>query len=332
MPANLTPQYLKAEEQYRRAQTPEEELRCLELMLREIPKHKGTDKLQAELKAKISKSRQEVEQAKKTAKKSHHGPHIQRQGAGQATIVGGPNAGKSQLLARLTRATPEIAPYPFTTREPQPGMMPWEDVMVQLIDTPPITADVLDPLVLGLIRGSDLVLLMFDAGSDEGIDALQAVLDRLSATKTRLARQSYLDEEDIGLSFTQTLLVHNKIDLPGAEERIALLKEFCPLDFPEVRISAEHGTGLEELRAGVYRALDVVRVYTKLPTKKEADYDKPFTLKRGSTLLDVAELVHRDLAASFKYARVWGSAVLAPGTQMKGDYVLHDRDVVEIHA
>jgi ribosome-interacting GTPase 1 len=332
MPANLTPQYKKAEEQYRRAQTPDEELRCLELMLREIPKHKGTDKLQAELKAKISKAKQETEHAKKVGKKGHHGPHIQRQGAGRAIILGGANVGKSQLLARITRATPEIAPYPFTTREPQPGMMPWEDVMVQLIDTPPITADVFDANLLGLIRGSDLALLMFDASADDGIDALQAVLDRLNQTKTRLAKESYLDEEDVGLSFTETFLIYNKMDLPGAEERIALLKEFCPFDFREFRISAEHGTGLEELRADVYKALDVVRVYTKLPTKKEADYDKPFTLKRGGTLLDVAELVHRDMAANFKYARVWGAAVLAPGTQMKGDYVIHDKDVVEIHA
>jgi ribosome-interacting GTPase 1 len=332
MPANLTPQYKKAEEQYRRAQTPEEELRSLELMLREIPKHKGTDKLQAELKAKISKAKHETEQAKKTGKKGHHGPHIQRQGAGRAILLGGANVGKSQLLARLTRATPEIAPYPFTTREPQPGMMPWEDVMVQLIDTPPITADVFDANVLGLIRGSDLALLTFDAGADDGIDALQAVLDKLNQTKTRLAKESYLDEEDVGLSFTETFLVYNKMDLPGAEERIALLKEFCPLDFREFRISAEHGTGLEELRDAIYKALDVVRVYTKLPTKKEADYDKPFTLKRGGTLLEVAELVHRDMAANFKYARVWGSAMLSPGAQMKGDYVVHDKDVVEIHA
>jgi uncharacterized protein len=332
MPANLTPQYKKAEEEYRRAQTPEDELRCLELMLREIPKHKGTDKLQAELKAKISKARHEVEHAKKAGKKGHHGPHIQRQGAGRTIILGGPNAGKSQLLARLTRATPEVAPYPFTTREPQPGMMQWEDVQVQLIDTPPITAEFLDPNLLGLVRGSDVALLLLDAGADDGIDALQAVLDRLNATKTRLANESYLDEEDVGLSFTQTFLVHNKTDLPGAEERIALLKEFCPLDFREFRISAEHGTGLEELRQAIYEALDVVRVYTKLPTKREADFERPFTLKRGGTLLEVAELVHRDMAANFKYARVWGSAVLAPGTQMKGDYVVHDKDVVEIHA
>lgn len=332
MPANLTPQYHKAEQEYRRAQTPEEELRCLELMLREIPKHKGTDKLQGELKAKISKARHEAEHARKAGAKKGHGIKIPRQGAGRVVILGGPNAGKSQLLKRLTRATPEVAAYPFTTREPHPGMMPWEDVMVQLIDTPPITADVLDPNTLGLIRGSDLALLMVDLGTDEGIDDVRAVLAQLQPGKTRLAKESYLDENDVGLSFTKTFLLLNKMDLPEAQERWALLKELCPLGFPEFRISAEHGAGLEELREAIYQALDVVRVYTKSPAKKVADFDKPYTLRRGGTLLEVAALVHRDLAENFKYARVWGSAILTGGSQMKGDYVVHDKDVVEIHA
>ena len=331
MPANLTPQYHKAEQEFRRAQTSDEELRCLELMLREIPKHKGTDKLQAELKAKISKTRNEAEQAKKVPKKGA-GVKIPRQGAGRVVLLGGPNAGKSQLLKSLTRATPEVAPYPFTTREPQPGMMPFEDLMVQLIDTPPISADVFDPQLLGLIRGSDLVVLLIDLGADDGIDDVQAVLKQLEQTKTRLARESYLDEEDIGRSYTQTIVALNKIDLPEAEERIALLQEFCPLDFAQHRISAKQGAGLDELKQAIYAALDVVRVYTKSPTKKEPDYDKPYTLRRGGTLLDVAELVHRDLAANFKYARVWGSAVITGGSQLKGDYVMHDKDVVEIHA
>lgn len=331
MPANLTPQYKKAEEAYRRAQTPEEELHCLEVMLKEIPKHKGTDKLQAELKAKISKVKQEAEHAKKSGKKGGVSHKIPRQGAGRAVLIGGPNAGKSRLLASLTRATPEVAPYPFTTREPHPGMMPWEDVQVQLIDTPAISKDVFDPGTLGLIRGADLVLLLVDLGADEGIEDLQAVLKRMSESKTRFANESYLDEQDVGLSFTQTFLVLNKIDLPEAADRILLLKEFCPLDFREFRISAEHGAGLEDLRNAIFEALNVVRVYTKSPTKKEPDYDKPYTIRRGGTLLEIAEMVHRDLATKFKYARVWGKHVIG-GSQMKGDYVVEDKDVVEIHA
>jgi ribosome-interacting GTPase 1 len=209
-------------------------------------------------------------------------------------------------------------------------MMPWDDVMVQLIDTPPITKDVFDPQILGLIRGADLAVLMVDLENDEGIGQLQEVLEQLQGTKTRLARESYLDEDDIGLAFTKTIVVFNKFDLPEAEDRLSLLREFVTLDFPEYRISAETGTGLEDLRNAIYQALDVVRVYTKLPTKKEADFDRPFTLRRGGTLLDVAELVHRDLAENFKHARVWGSQVIG-GSTYKGDYVVHDKDIVEIH-
>jgi len=330
MPANLTAQYHKAEEAYRRAGTPEEELSCLELMLRELPKHKGTDKLQAELKQKISRAKKEAEQQKKSKKKPG-GYRLPRQGAGRAVIIGGPNAGKSQLLKSLTRATPEVAPYPFTTHQPAPGMMPWEDVMVQLVDTPPITRDVFDPITQSLIRSADLVLLMIDLGNDEGIEQLQELLDRVGQTKTRLATSTYLDESDIGVSYTRTFSVSNKIDLPDAADRLELLKEFCHIEFEEFIISAQHGAGLEQLRDAIYESLEVVRVYTKLPTNKKADYDKPFTIHRGGTLAEIAELIHKDIAHNLKFARVWGSAV-HEGTTVKGDYVLHDKDVVEIHA
>jgi uncharacterized protein len=330
MPANLTPQYLKAEQEYRRATTPEEELRCLQQMYRELPKHKGTDKLQAELKQKISRVKKETEQAKSTAKRGG-AARIPRQGAGRAVLIGPPNSGKSRLLASLTRATPEIAPYPFTTREPIPGMMPWEDVMVQLLDTPPITKDYFEPSLQGLVRGADLVLLVADLANDDGAEQLQEVLERFAATKTQLGRTTHLDEEDIGRSFTRTFLVLNKVDDPDAAARLELLRDYCELDFEQFPVSAEHGQGLEDLRRAVYEAMDVVRVYTKQPSHKDPDLDRPFTIQRGGTLLEVAELVHRDLAQNFKFARVWGEHV-HPGTTVKGDYVVHDKDIVEIHA
>ena len=331
MPANLTPQYHKVEEEYRRAATVEEELRCLQLMLAEIPKHKGTDKLQADIKAKISKAKKEAQVERSAGKKKGPSFRIPRQGAGMAVILGGPNAGKSQLLASLTRATPEVALYPFTTQMPQPGMMPYEDVFVQLIDTPPVTADYIEPYTLNLIRGADQVLLLVDLGSDDGIERLQDVLDRLSRTKSRLGRRSYLDEEDIGLSYTRTFLLANKIDLPDARERLELLHELLPLDLPEFLISAHAKTGLEELRKAVFDALDVIRVYTKLPSAKEPDLERPFSCRRGSTHIELAELVHMDFVQNFKFARVWGEAV-HPATQVKGDYVLHNKDIVELHA
>jgi len=329
MATNLTPQYHKAEEQYRRAATTEEELKWLEVMFREMPKHKSSEKLQSELKQKISRAKKELESEKKSGKKSV-GVRIPRQGAGTAIVLGGPNAGKSQLLRSLTRATPEVAPYPFTTRAPLPGMMPWQDVMVQLIDTPPITRDVMETYMQGLIRGADLALVMVDLGADEGIEQCQELLERLAATKTRLGRESALDEEDLGVSYTRTFWVPNKIDLPDAPARLELLHELLPVEFDEYVISAETGTGLEELRSAIYQSLGMVRVYTKLPTAKSADMERPYTIRAGGTVLDVAEQIHKDLVQQFRFARIWGTGV-HDGTVVKGDHVVHDRDIVEVH-
>lgn len=329
MAANLTPQYLKAEEAYRRAATTEEELKWLEVMLREMPKHKSSEKLQAELKQKISRAKKDAEAERKSGKKSH-AVRVPRQGAGTVVLLGGPNAGKSSLLKALTRATPEIAPYPFTTRAPMPAMMPWEDVAIQLVDTPPITADFLEPYMQGLIRSADAVVLLADLGADEGPEQLQALLDRLNVTKTRLARDSSLDEEDLGVSYTRALFAPNKLDDPDGPARLELLHELVPMDLPEYVISSATGAGLDALKAAIFSALDVVRVYTKLPTHKEPDRDRPFTIRRGGTVLDVAEQVHKDFLEKFKFARVWGDGV-HDASVVKGDHVVQDRDVVELH-
>src|SRR6516165_3320995 len=189
MAVNLTPQYLEAEAEYKRAQTAEERLECLKKMWALVPKHKASEKLQAELKTKLSEAREEVEKERKSPKKAGVSHKIPKQGAGQVILVGGPNGGKSRILTRLTRATPEVAPYPFTTREPHAGMMEWEDVRVQLIDTPPITADFMESHLSSMVRSAEACLLVVDLGDDDGPLAAEAVVERLAQVKTILAGQ-----------------------------------------------------------------------------------------------------------------------------------------------
>ena len=330
MPANLTQQYLKAEAAFRDAQSPQEELDCLQLMLREIPKHKGTDRLQADLKSKIAKLKVDLTKLSSQPSTAKSAAKIPRQGAGRVLLIGAPNSGKSKLLAALTRAQPEIAPYPFTTQSPLPGMMFYEDCYFQLIDLQPVTTDFMDPATICLVRGADLVLLVTDLASDNLLEDTQAVLNRFRGGKTRLGRTTLLDEQDVGVSHTETLVILNKCDAPGAADRLRVLDEFMELPFDRLQTSATLGVGLTELRKTVFERLKIVRVYTKHPNQKMAELSKPFAIRQGQTLIDVAEQVHRDMAASLKSARVWGRAV-HDGTTVKPNYEPLDGDIVELH-
>ena len=330
MPANLTQQYLKAEAAYREAQSLQEELDCLQVMLREIPKHKGTDRLQADLKSKIAKLKIDLQKAS-SAPSPKAALKIPKQGAGRILLIGPPNCGKSQLLASLTRAQPEIAPYPFTTQSPMPGMMQFEDCSFQLIDLPPVTADYMDAATLGLVRGADLILLVVDLSSDSVIEDTEAILARFMNSKTRFGRETLLDESDVGVAFTATLVVMNKCDDPNATARLSMLDEFIKLPFERLATCALTGSGLPELRRAVFNQLKIVRVYTKHPKQKEPDLTKPFVIRQGQTLVEVAEHVHEDIAASLKSARVWGKSV-HDGTIVKPDYQPQDGDIVELHA
>jgi ribosome-interacting GTPase 1 len=329
MAANLTPQYLEAEAEFKKAKTPEDQLACLEKMYTLLPKHKASEKLQAQLKTRMSRLRGEIDHAKKSPKKTTVSHKIPHQGAGQYVILGAPNSGKSRLLTRLTRATPEVAPYPFTTREPHAGMMDWEDVRVQLIDTPPITAEYLESYMQGMIVAADRAILMVDLGDDDGPFTAETVLKRLTEIKTILGNKPSDGGDDPTLHYTPTLLVANKIDLPGAEDRLAIVRDLFGDRFAIHSVSAEHGTGLEDLRNAIYRFLNVIRVYTKQPGKPP-DMESPFTCPAGSNLIDMAALVHRDFAHGLKSARIWGTGVY-DGQTIKRDHVLHDKDIVELH-
>jgi small GTP-binding protein len=330
MPANLPPQYSKVEEEYRRATAPAERLEKLRELFRLLPKHKGTEKLQSDLKQRISRAKDEIESTKTAGKKgglSHRVPH---EGAGQIVMVGGPNAGKSALLAALSNAHPEVASYPFTTRAPQPGIMSWEDVHIQLVDLPPITADFFEPWVASIVRSAHAALLVVDLASDDVIDAAEAALARLSHVHTELVGELPFHVEDEAVQHAKTLLVGNKIDADGAPDRLEIGRECFGPRFPILPVSAQTGEGLDVLRRASYDLLGIIRIYTKVPGKP-VDRSKPFTVPIGSTVIDLAREIHRELEHSLKFAKVWGSGVFE-GQTVKRDHVLLDLDVVELHA
>lgn len=329
MPANLTPQYLKAEEEYRRAQSTTEQIACLENMLLQIPKHKGTEKLQADLKTKLKEARDELTAEKKAPKKgkSYKFP---RQGAGQMVIVGAPNSGKSRLLKELTNAEPEVAPYPFTTREPFPAMMPWEDVSVQLIDTPPITDSQFEVYIPNLVRSTDVVILCFDGASDDAPQETQTVVDQIQQRKTVLSDHTGFDEDDFSTIHVKTILVATKGGDPDVELRLSMFQELCSQKLITEIVELDKPEDIARLRNRLFSMLGVIRIYTKAPGKP-ADYSNPYTLPIGGTVEDLAGKVHRELAEKVKHAKIWGTSA-SDGQTVGRDHVLADKDLVELHA
>ena len=316
MPANLTPQYLEAEKRFKQATDNQEKIEALEEMMATIPRHKGTEKLQADLKKKMSGLRKESEQQKKGGRRDFY--VVEREGARQLALVGAPNSGKSQLIRALTHATPEVADYPYTTRNPIPGMLVFENVRLQLVDLPPISPEYTESWVAQVIRNVDAVLWIIDLSDDD-------VLDRLEETRTFLA------DAKVDLQSMKVLMVGNKKDAPGAGERLEIVREVYRDQFPMAAISAasSDSTELEAFKRGVYDFLDVVRVYTKAPGKKP-DYTDPYVVARGSTVLDVAEKVHRDFVENLKYARVWGQNKV-DGIMVPRDFAIAEGDVLELH-
>jgi ribosome-interacting GTPase 1 len=317
MPANLTPQYMEAEKRFKQAQTVPDRIAALEEMMATIPRHKGTEKLQAELKKKMSTLRKEAETGKKSVKRE--GFIVEREGARQLALVGAPNSGKSQLLRALTHATPEVAEYPYTTRIPIPGMLIFENVRLQLVDLPPISSEYTESWVPQIIRNADAALWVVDLSDDD-------LLEKLEETRTFLA------DAHADLMIQKALMVGNKKDASGSADRAAILGEVYGSTFPTTTISASTASSeeIEQFKGVVYDFLDVVRVYTKVPGKKP-DFTDPYVVARGSTVLDVAEKVHRDFVENLKYARIWGEGKV-DGIMVPRDFVIGEGDVLELHA
>lgn len=323
MPANLPPQYFEAEKRFREAKTSAEKVAALEAMLAIMPHHKGTDKLRADLRRRLSKLREDQERRRGGGRNPFA---VKREGAGQVALVGMPNVGKSQLLASLTNAEPEIAAYPFTTKKPQAGMVSFENIQIQLVDLPPLTPDRTEPWVFNIMRNADALLILLDLSGDpvSEFETIQEVLQ-----SQRIILRNVSDGEGPGFFPKRYLLVGNKWDLLQGRENASIFRELYGTRSPLLVISARDGYEVEALRGRLFTILDIVRVYPKRPGH-EADMTAPVILSRGSTVLDVAEQIHKDFVANLRYARIWGSARFH-GQRVQRDYVLEDGDIIELH-
>ncbi len=322
MPANLTPQYLEAERRYRQATNPEEQLAALEAMMAVIPKHKGTEHMRADIRRRMAKARTEAARRKTAGGKGPTWHHVPREGAGQVMLGGPPNAGKSRLLAALSHAAPVVAPYPFSTRIPLPGMVPFEDIQVQLVDLPPIAPESAEPWLLALVRQADAALLVADLADDDLLSGIDTTVDLAAQSRVRLERTG-------GEDAVPTLMVASKLDADGAAVRLEILREAWGARFDILPVSAETGAGLETLRRELFGLLRVIRVYTKAPGRR-ADRSVPFVLPRGATVADACAAVHKDFVERLKYARIWGARAFE-GQMVQREHVLEDGDVIELH-
>lgn len=342
MPANLSPDYKKAEKAFRDAREEPDRLACLKDMLRTIPKHKGTEHLQADIKSRIKQLTEDLTSPKKGGRRSGPVHSIRPEGAAQIALLGPPNSGKSSLHAELTGSKAAIGPYPRTTHEPMPGMLPFEDVYFQLVDLPPISKDYMDSWLVNALQSADAALLIVDISDPECTDHVVTIRERLDEKKITLSgnwpglnghaadkSDDTQETPDPFRIYLPTLLVANKMDLNPNPEDLTALEELTGEKFPAVATSIQTGENLQTLGSLLFRGLQVIRVYTKMPGKPP-EMNRPFTVRSGATVLDVARLVHKDIAGAFKYARAWGSGVF-DGQQVGPEHLLADADIVELH-
>ncbi len=315
MPANLPPTYYKLKHEHEAAKTDEERLRLLEEMLRIVPKHKGSEKVVSDIRRRIAAHKRAPAEKGKGSGKRSYSEHIPKQGAGQIVLFGPPNGGKSQILAKFTNANAEVSATPYTTTTPLVGMLRYENIQFQLIDTPSIMPDYVLPTVMTLIRNADLALPVISLASDNLLDDLDTVMQ-------------LLNEVDDDISEDEYLIVANQLDATGADERLEILKEFYGETLQIYPISAETGDGKEVLLQGLYEALEILRVYPKAPGKP-IERDDPIVLPVGSTVLDAAVGLHKDFEA-FKFARIWGPQ-WHDGQSVSRNDVVYDGDIVEFH-
>ncbi|PVX23176.1 MAG: GTP-binding protein [Candidatus Bathyarchaeum sp.] len=133
-----------------------------------------------------------------------------------------------------------------------------------------------------------------------------------------------------GKVYKPAIMLANKADHPLAAERLEQLKKVVGEDMKVVAVSCTTKVGLDALGSNIFEMLDIMRVYTKEPNKKDASM-RPFTIKKGSTVFDLAKRIHTDFYKQFSYAKVWSKRLRFSPQKVGGSFTLADGDTVELH-
>ncbi|MHC5072637.1 MAG: TGS domain-containing protein, partial [Planctomycetota bacterium] len=315
---------------FKEARTREEKIEALEGMLAVIPKHKGTEHLQGDIRKRLSSLRKQGGKKSGAARRVASPYAIPRAGAGQVVVIGPPNAGKSALVGAVTNAHVTVAPHPFATTVPVPAMMEFDTIRVQLVDTPPLMPDHTDHELVQLLGRADMALLVLSAADPELLDQIEWLESDLFEQGIQLVDDpETVDEVRTVGGAVRTLVVLTGFNLDDAEVGAELLHEVLGDRLPVVRATPTTGEGMDTFRREVWRRLHAVRVFTKQPGQK-ADLGEPFFLREGETVADLASKIHRDFIETLKFARLWGEGV-HDGQPVTRQHVLHDGDVIELH-
>lgn len=327
MPANLPPDYFAAEKRFREAKSVDEKIAILEEMIAIMPKHKGTDKLFGDLKRKMAKLKESKEIQRKSGARREHW-QVEKEGAGQVVLVGPPNSGKSQLIRTLTNAEPVVADYPFTTRFPVPGMMRFEDIQIQLIELPAVTREIMETWLPNAIFMADFMLIVLDLSSKNLLGDIEAIFEQLEKRRIKIV-PLVPEEKEPGYRYIPAAIIGNKAELPTSMDNLNLLNEWLNGRFTLIACTAQDTSSCTSIPGEIFRSMRLVRVYPKRPGKKVEKTD-PLVLPAGSTVIDAARALHKDIADKLKFARGWGEGIY-DGQNLARDFVLKDGFVLEFH-
>jgi len=325
MPANLPPNYYAAEKRYREESDPKVKVKILKEMLAIMPKHKGTEHLQGELKKKISKL-SSLAQKKSATKQTASLDNIPREGVGQGVLVGLPNSGKSSIINYFTNAKSKVAHYPYSTFKPVQGMMQFEDINIQLIDLPPLSQEYEEQYIYNIIRLSDMVILLIDLAVDD-IEAEYGLATELLKKHNIFLKREGERRPQGTEAYKTTLIIGTKYDIRHFSKDD--LKTLTEDEIPGICLSLKDGFGTSQFPETVFQDLHIIRVYTKAPGQRK-DFDKPYILLKGANVFDAAKTIHKELAENMKYARIWSSNKYE-GQRVDREYILNDGDIIEIH-